>query len=42
MKLRQLYRNFLAMLIRYYRWKSDPKNQELIYKIEMHNHMKLL
>ena len=37
MKIRQLYRNFLAMMIRYYRWRNDPKNWELVNYIEMIN-----
>lgn len=37
MKLIRLYRNFLAMLIRYYRWRNDPKNWEIVAYMDMIN-----
>ncbi|NLO70230.1 MAG: hypothetical protein GX102_04665 [Porphyromonadaceae bacterium] len=34
-KIRQCFRDFLAMVIRYYRWKHDPRNAEMVQYLEM-------
>lgn len=38
--IRQHFRNLLALLIRSERWKRDPKNQEIVYRIELFNKMR--
>lgn len=38
--IRQHFRNLLALLIRAERWKRDPKNQEIVYRIEIFNKMR--
>ena len=40
--IRQHFRNLLALLIRAERWKREPKNQEIVFKMEMYNQMRIL
>lgn len=35
-KIRKHFRNLLALMIRYQRWKFDPKNAEIVYRIELY------
>lgn len=36
-RIRRYYRNFLAMVIRYYRWKYNPKNADVVLRLNAYN-----
>ena len=40
--IRQHFRNLLALLIRAERWKREPKNQEIVFRMEMYKNMRKL
>lgn len=36
-RIRTYYRNFLAMAIRYYRWKYNTKNADIVWRLSAYN-----